>query len=57
MEDINMPKSDSSKKPKDIYNFKANALNSDNQVPQKNEAFLNKIKTLNMQSATNMRYL
>ena len=57
MEDINMHKSGSSKKPKDIYNFKANAHNSDNQIPEKNEAFLNKIKTLNMQSATNMRFL
>lgn len=50
-------KSDSSKKPRDIYNFKANANNSDNQLPQKNEAFLNRIKTLTMESATNMRLL
>lgn len=50
-------KSDVSKKLKDIYNFKANANNSDNQLPQKNEAFLNKIKTMTMQSATNMRLL
>ena len=50
-------KSDPSKKLKDIYNFKTNAKNSDNQLPQKNEAFLNRIKTITMQSATNMRLL
>lgn len=48
MEDIAQLKSDSSKKPKDIYNFKGNANNSDSQMPPKNEAFLNKIKSLNM---------
>ena len=41
-------KSDPSKKLKDIYNFKTNANNSDNQLPQKNEAFLNRIKTITM---------
>ncbi len=50
-------KSDISKKLKDIYNFKANTNNSDIQLPQKNEAFLNKIKTMTLQSANNMRLL
>jgi hypothetical protein len=50
-------KSDASKKSKDHYNYKTSANNSDNQVLKKNEAFLDKIKTLTMESATKMRFL
>lgn len=45
-----------SKKSKELYNSKSNLSISD-QLPKKNEAFLNKIKTLTMESASNMRFL
>jgi hypothetical protein len=44
------------KKSKELYNSKAN-LSISEQLPQKNEAFLNKIKTITMESANNMRFL
>ena len=43
-------------KSKELYNSKSNP-NISEQIPQKNEAFLNKIKTLTMESASNMRFL
>ena len=44
------------KKSKELYNSRPN-LSISEQLPQKNEAFLNKIKTITMESANNMRYL